>query len=107
MPIKSQFAEIPSQWLLKSQCDRHWETLSGVQVLFKVSMINYTDDIFTLACDLDPVPCDKRVLLQLLLSCSCRKDCEKRDCVVPSSVLFSSRHLSPAASPGWMRTKSR
>ncbi len=107
MPLRSKFAEIPGQWLLKSQYDLHWETLSGVQVLSKVSMINYTNDIFTLACDLDLVPYDKRVWLQLLLSCSCRKDCEKRDCVLPSSVLFSPKHLSPAASLGWMRTKPR
>lgn len=107
MPLRSQLAEIPGQWHLESQCDLHWETLSGVQVLSEVSLINYTDDIFTLACDLDTVPRDKRVWLQSLLSCSCRKDCEKWDCVVPSSVLFSLRHLSPAVSLGWMRATPR
>lgn len=87
IPLRSQFDEIPDQWRLESH-DLHWETLSGVQVLSEVNLINYTGDIFTLACDLDPVPPDKRVSLQSLLSCSWRKDCEKRDCVVLSSVLF-------------------
>lgn len=99
IPLRSQVAVIHDQWHLGSH-DLQWETLSGEQVLSEVSLINYTGDISPLACDLDPVPRDKRFSLQSLLSCSCRKDCEKRDCVVLSSVLFSPRHLSPAASPG-------